>query len=148
MPKEVESLRRTQPSRSPVIIILIIVAVAMIASGLASWSITQQAIRKEPSSFCRNANVIIQKGEYIDATNTLKLFVYNYGSVDLTFKAIVSYKNGQHTPYPDTYPVNTGEIAQITLSGVSSELFKEATVQSQECHNVQDLLKAEYIVGF
>lgn len=131
---------------SPLIAVIVLIAFTLIVAGmLATWA-SRFARETLPTTECFNIDVIIQGATYDNPTSTLNLYVKNRGTMDLTFDTLFKYQNGTITQAGQTYTVNGGQLRTFTFTGISNTL-EEATIQSQECANVQDLIQRQWITG-
>ena len=131
---------------SPLIAVIVLIAFTLIVAGmLATWA-SRFARETLPATECFNIDVIIQGATYDTPTSTLNLYVKNRGTMDLTFDTLFKYQNGTITQAGQTYTVNGGQLRTFTFTGISNTL-EEATIQSQECANVQDLIQRQWITG-
>lgn len=131
---------------SPLIAVIVLIAFTLIVAGmLATWA-SRFARETLPTTECFNIDVIIQGATYDTPTSTLNLYVKNRGTMDLTFDTLFKYQNGTITQAGQTYTVNGGQLRTFTFTGISNTL-EEATIQSQECANVQDLIQRQWITG-
>lgn len=131
---------------SPLIAVIVLIAFTLIVAGmLATWA-SRFARETLPTTECFNIDVIIQGATYDTPTSTLNLYVKNRGTMDLNFDTLFKYQNGTITQASQTYTVNGGQLRTFTFTGISNTL-EEATIQSQECANVQDLIQRQWITG-
>ena len=131
---------------SPLIAVIVLIAFTLIVAGmLATWA-SRFARETLPTTECFNIDVIIQGATYDTPTSTLNLYVKNRGTMDLNFDTLFKYQNGTITQAGQTYTVNGGQLRTFTFTGISNTL-EEATIQSQECANVQDLIQRQWITG-
>lgn len=131
---------------SPLIAVIVLIAFTLIVAGmLATWA-SRFARDTLPTTECFNIDVIIQGATYESSTSTLNLYVKNRGTMELTFDTLLKYQNGTITQAGQEYTVDGGQLRTFTFSGVSNTL-EEATIQSQECTNVQDLIQRQWITG-
>ena len=133
---------------SPLVAVIMLIAFTLVVAGVvASWATTFANSQREDLQFCTNARVLVYRGDYVPATNTLTLQVYNNGRVDLDLDAWTTYDNGTVAKHPAGMNITAGDIKPLAFTGVDGTLLEEATVQSRRCQGTQDLIKAVDIYG-
>jgi flagellin-like protein len=132
---------------SPLIAVIMLIAFTMIIAGiLATWTTNFATRQRVQIEFCSDAGAYIQGGTYDSGTSTLNLVIFNNGKVPLSFRGLLTYKDGTTTVYPTTLNTTAGSISTFTMTGITSNL-DQATIQSKECTGVQDLLYSRNIRG-
>ncbi|MFC2143946.1 archaellin/type IV pilin N-terminal domain-containing protein [Candidatus Aenigmatarchaeota archaeon] len=131
---------------SPLIAVIVLIAFTLIVAGmLATWA-SRFARETLPTTECFNIDVIIQGSTYDSPTSTLNLYVKNRGTIQLTFDTLIKYQNGTITQAGQSYTVDANQLRTFTFTGISNTV-DEVTIQSQECTNVQDLIRRQWITG-
>ena len=131
---------------SPLIAVIVLIAFTLIVAGmLATWA-SRFARETLPTTECFNIDVIIQGATYDSPTSTLNLYVKNRGTIQLTFDTLIKYQNGTITQAGQSYTVDANQLRTFTFTGISNTV-DEVTIQSQECTNVQDLIRRQWITG-
>ena len=131
---------------SPLIAVIVLIAFTLIVAGmLATWA-SRFARETLPTTECFNIDVIIQGATYDSPTSTLNLYVKNRGTIQLTFDTLIKYQNGTIAQAGQSYTVDANQLRTFTFTGISNTV-DEVTIQSQECTNVQDLIRRQWITG-
>ena len=131
---------------SPLIAVIVLIAFTLIGAGmLATWA-SRFARETLPTTECFNIDVIIQGATYDSPTSTLNLYVKNRGTIQLTFDTLIKYQNGTIAQAGQSYTVDANQLRTFTFTGISNTV-DEVTIQSQECTNVQDLIRRQWITG-
>ncbi len=133
---------------SPLVAVIVLIGITLIVAGIVA-TYTQQLTQRQFSTVaeCSQGKVIIQGATYNDATDTLNLFVYNYGRINLTFNTLLTKLDGSVTKVTTTNFAPAGEITTFTIGSVANDL-REATIQSAECQGaIQDLIPSTFIKG-
>jgi archaellum component FlaF (FlaF/FlaG flagellin family) len=100
----------------------------------------ENALRMQASPDCSHARAYIKEGEYDSRTHVLKLEISNTGKINLSFSGFLTYKNGTLVRYLSSLDnVMAGETMTVEMVGVEPGL-NQATIQSKECPEVQDLV--------
>jgi len=130
---------------SPLIAVIMLIAVTMIVAGIVVTFAEQFASRQRTNiELCSEAKAVIQGGSY--NAGTLNLIVQNYGKVDLTFSVFFTYQNDSVAKAPSDITLTAQNINTFSFTGIYDNL-QEVTIQSAECPGVQDLLQYFYIKG-
>ncbi|MBU1977461.1 MAG: hypothetical protein KKA62_05920 [Nanoarchaeota archaeon] len=130
---------------SPLIAVIMLIAVTMIVAGIVVTWAEQFASRQRTNiELCSEARAVVQGGSY--NAGTLNLIVQNTGKVDLTFSVFFTYKNDSVSKYPNDLSLTAQNIDTFSFNEIGDNL-QEVTVQSNECPGVQDLLQYFYIKG-
>lgn len=144
---------------SPLVAVIMLIAFTLIVAGILAGFVTQLTETQRASAeHCVDARVLLKKGTYTAADDSLKLTIYNYGKVPLRLQALLTYSNETLHPqgtyiHNETFDVSNGKIELFTINGVKDDLI-EVTVKSvkcdppcYECPAAQDFLKYTDIKG-
>ena len=132
---------------SPLVAVILLIAFTLVVAGiLAGWATQFARQQQRGIEYCLDAQVFIYSGNYNNGI--LNLVVYNQGEVDLTFKTLLSYKNGSIVMYNVTKGVSAGTIETLALSDPNNfSNLSEVTIQAEKCPGAQDFLEARNING-
>jgi len=95
--------------------------------------------------YCLGAEAIIQGAVYDSDTDTLSLYVNNWGDVDLSFDVYLAFRSGRLFKYSG-YHASAGEVSIFTIQNVPGDL-EEAEIKSNQCKDVQDFVGESGING-
>ncbi len=139
--------RNQRKGVSPLVAVITLIAFTLIIAGfLANWATQFTQKQTQQIQFCLGAEAIIQGATYDSGAQELSLYVNNRGDVDLTLDVLLTYDDGSVTKSASTYDVVAGDLATITLTGVTSNLT-EASIESRECRSAQDFVGRSWING-
>ena len=129
-----------------------LIAFTLIVAGiLAGWATQFAQTQRQAVEFCVDARIMIQRGTYNPATETLSIVTYNFGRVPLNLVAILTYANITLHPtaiekHPEILNTTAGSIEAFTLTGVTDDL-DSITLQSEQCPGASASLPRRDIQG-
>ncbi|UCD07634.1 MAG: hypothetical protein JSW41_01550 [Candidatus Aenigmatarchaeota archaeon] len=128
--------------KSHFVVVIILIAIVMIVLGISlTW------LMNSMSQFCSDAQVLIQRAHYNNATKDLTLVLFNTGNITLNgFDIQMVYEN--QTTYSKEFKnmdIPTQDTETTILS--TDETLLQIVVQSLECRNAQDLIGRNDILG-
>lgn len=132
---------------SPLVAVIMLIAFTMVVAGiLASWATQFATTQREQIQTCSEARILLQKGLYNNATQTLDILILNDGGVPLSgFTALLTRTNESVSSYLRNMTIAVGSIETFSIN-VSRDI-KQVVVRSDECRGAQDMLLKYNING-
>jgi flagellin-like protein len=142
----------TRKGISPLVAVIMLIAFTLIVAGiLAGWATRFAETQREQISYCVDARILLSRGTYDPSTDTLRLVLYNYGKVDLTLSALLTYSDIILHPeelalMPKAFNISAGDTKVFTILNVTDDLEK-IEIRSDDCPGTQDILRNLDITG-
>ncbi len=117
---------------SPLVAVIMLIAFTLITGGiLAAWVSQFTQTQRAYAQRCTNARVVIQSGTYDSSSKNLTLVLYNYGDVDLRFRAVLKYYNRSVTS-DVTVDSPSESIVTYVIPNVEPDL-EQVSIESIDC---------------
>ena len=135
---------------SPLISVIMLIAFALIVSGLVvTWGIGFTESKRSEIQTCSKAQILMERAYFNQDTGKINLVVRNTGRIPLKgFTVLLSYENGTVTSSAGDYSDYEIKPDQISIFPVGfGSGLREVVVQSKQCKGAQDMVIVYDIKG-